>query len=347
MILHKSIVIYFFLALFSTGAMAQLKHRTEVLLLMGSRFEITPYAESDSLVDASITAAIDEVERIENMISEWIPNTIISLINSNAGVEPVKVSDELFHLINRCIKVSELTDGAFDISWAAARHVWRFDGTMTNLPATGLIDSMKLLVNYKNIILNEDSKTVFLKNRGMAIGLGAVGKGYAANRMKSVMQAMGVQSGIVIAGGDLITWGEPLPEKKWPIGIADPNNTSAAIAWIEVGPMAVVTSGDYEHFATIDGKRYGHIIDPRTCFPVEGLRSVTIICPDAELADALATAVFVLGKVNGLTLVNQLKGVECLIIDNEGKMITSDNLPLNFYGQGESQKTHQITIGSK
>lgn len=314
---------------------------------MGSRFEITPYAESDSLVDAGISAAITEVKRIENTISEWIPGTVISQINDNAGIQPVKVSDEIFNLIKRCNKVSDLTNGAFDISWAAARHVWRFDGSMTSLPDPALIDSMKLLVYYKNIVLDETAKTVFLKNKGMAIGLGAVGKGYAANRMKSVMQAMGIQSGIVIAGGDLIAWGEPAPGKFWPIGIADPNNSSNAIAWIEVGPMAVVTSGDYEHFATIDGKRYGHIIDPRTCFPVEGLRSVTIICPDAELADALATAVFVLGKNSGLALVNQLKGIECLIIDNEGKMITSDNLSLNFYGQNENQKTHRITIGSK
>ncbi len=322
-------------------------HRTEVLLLMGSRFEITPYAANDSLVNASIQAAINEVKRIENMISEWIPGTIISTINENAGVKPVKVSPELFGLIKRCIKVSELTDGAFDISWAAARHVWKFDGSMTALPDQVLIDSMQYLVNYKQIVLNEKDTTVFLKQKGMAIGLGAVGKGYAANRMKVVMKQMGVESGIVIAGGDLITWGEPEPGKLWPIGIADPQNPHQAIAWFEVGPMAVVTSGDYEHFAMIDGKRYGHIIDPRTCFPVEGLRSVTIICPDAELADALATAVFVLGKNTGLALVNQLKGVECLIIDAEGNMISSDNLQLNRYSEGQTRKSHKILIGTK
>ncbi|MPM02159.1 FAD:protein FMN transferase [bioreactor metagenome] len=333
---------------FSVSALnAQLKHRTEVLLLMGSRFEITPFAESDSLVEAGISAAITEVKRIENTISEWIPGTVISEINDNAGIKPVAVSDELFQLIKRCIKVSELTNGAFDISWAAARHVWRFDGTMTSLPDPELVDSMKKLVNYKNIILDEQAKTVFLKNKGMAIGLGAVGKGYAANRMKAVMLSMGIQSGIVIAGGDLISWGEPGTGKLWPIGIADPQNPQKAVAWFEVGPMAVVTSGDYEHFAMIDGKRYGHIIDPRTCYPVEGLRSVTIICPDAELADALATAVFVLGKSSGMALVNQLKGIECLMIDNEGNLITSDNLPLNAYEEGQAQKTHKITIGSK
>jgi len=338
---------YLALIVSAISANAQLVHRTEVLLLMGSRFEITSFAHSDSLVNASIDAAISEVKRIENSISEWIPGTIISKINDNAGIKPVTVSDEIFFLIKRSIKVSELTGGAFDISWAAARHVWKFDGSMTRLPDPAVINSMKQLVNYKNIVLDETQKTVFLRNRGMAIGLGAVGKGYAANRMKVVMTAMGIENGIVIAGGDLIAWGEPGTGQKWPIGIADPQDPSKAIAWFEVGPMAVVTSGDYEHFAMVDGKRYGHIIDPRTCYPVEGLRSVTIICPDAELADALATAVFVLGKTSGIALINQLKGVECLIIDNEGNMISSENLSLSRYTDGQQQKLHQITIGSK
>lgn len=324
---------------------AQQKHRTEILLLMGSRFEITPFADSDSLVEASITASIAEVKRIENLISEWIPESKVSEINNNAGIKPVVISDELFFLIKRCLKVSELTGGAFDISWAAARHIWRFDGSMSKLPDPIIIDSMKKLVNYHNIVLDEANKTVFLKQKGMAIGLGAIGKGYAAQRSKLVMQQMGVDNGIVIAGGDLIAWGKPADSELWPIGIANPNNPLEAIAWFGVGPMSVVTSGDYEHFATIDGKRYGHIIDPRTCFPVEGLRSVTIICPDAELADALATSVFVLGKESGLALVNQLKGVECVIIDNEGNMITSDNLTLNLYSTGQQQENHSITIG--
>lgn len=335
----------FLILMFPIVVFAQQKHRTEVLLLMGSRFEITPFATSDSLQEAAIAASIAEVKRVESMISEWIPTSKISEINNNAGIAPVEVSDELFFLIKRCIKISDLTGGAFDISWAAARHVWRFDGSMTQLPEQSVIDSMKKLVNYKNIVLDDAAKTVFLRNKGMAIGLGAIGKGYAANRMKAIMLAMGVENGIVIAGGDLIAWGEPDSGKLWPIGIANPDKPTEAMAWFGVGPMAVVTSGDYEHFATIDGKRYGHIIDPRTCYPVEGIRSVTVICADAELADALATSVFVLGIESGLALINQLKGVECIIVDVKGEMITSDNLKVNRYAVGEQQKEHSITIG--
>ncbi|PKP19033.1 MAG: thiamine biosynthesis protein ApbE, partial [Bacteroidetes bacterium HGW-Bacteroidetes-21] len=159
----------------------QLKHRTEIVLLMGSRFEITPYAETDSIVEFAIQSSIKEVKRIESIISEWIPESEISTVNDNAGIKPVKVSKELFDIVKRSLKVSQLTDGAFDISWAAARNVWHFDKTMTRLPDSATITALKPLINYKNIILNDSLSTIFLKEKGMAIGLGAMGKGYAAN----------------------------------------------------------------------------------------------------------------------------------------------------------------------
>jgi len=314
---------------------------------MGSRFEITPYSETDSLIDAAIDSAVNEISRIESIISEWQPSSEISLVNQNAGVKAVKVSGELFGLIKRSKKVSELTNGAFDISWAAARNLWRFDGTMKSSPEKALIDSIAMLINYQNIILNDSAQTVFLKKKGMAIGLGGIGKGYAANRAKAVMKSMGVENGIVIAGGDLITWGSPSDEKYWPIGIADPNNPSKAVAWFEVTEAAVVTSGDYEHFVVFDGKRYGHILDPRTCMPVEGLHSVTIVCPDAEIADALATSVFILGKEKGLSLVNQMNGVECVIIDSEGNFNSSNGIEINKYQVNQQQNKNAYTIGAK
>ncbi len=321
---------------------AQPVHRTEVLLLMGSRFEITPYADSDSLCEAGIQNAIAEVKRIEEVISEWKPGSDISEVNRMAGIKPVKVSAELFGLVKRSLKVSDLTDGAFDISWAGARGIWRFDGTMTSLPGPKVIDSVKPLINYRNIILNDSMSTIYLAKKGMAIGLGAIGKGYAANRCREVMLKMGIQSGIVIAGGDLITWGSPGEGKRWPIGVADPQNPDNAIAWFEVGEMAVVTSGDYEKFVEIEGKRYCHIINPKTGYPVEGLRSVTIVCPDAELADALSTAVFVMGRERGMALVNQLKGVDCVMMDNQGVLYSSDQIVLN---SGKGEMKHIIEIG--
>lgn len=324
---------------------AQMKHRTETILLMGSRFEITPFANSDSLVEKAIEATIAEIKRIENLISEWIPESEISKVNKNSGIKPVKVSKELFELVRRCLKVSNLTDGAFDISWAAARNTWKFDGSMNTLPSQQTLDSIAALINYKNIILNESDTSIFLSKKGMAIGLGSIGKGYAANRSKMIMKKMGVENGIVICGGDLIAWGTPDSNKLWNIGIANPSNPQHAIAWFEIGPMAVVTSGDYEHYVEFNGIRYSHIINPKTASPViNDLRSVTIIGPDAELSDALSTSVYVLGKEKGLELINQLKGIECIIIDKNFKFYSSKNIKLNFYGENEKQKDHFITI---
>jgi len=337
---------FLFIILFLPALLyAQLKHRTEIILLMGSRFEITPFANSDSLVEKAIEASITETRRIENLISEWIPESEISKVNQNSGIKPVKVSKEVFELVRRCLKVSDLTDGAFDISWACARNTWKFDGSMKALPIQKTLDSLAALINYKNIILNETDTSIFLSKKGMAIGLGAVGKGYAANRSKVVMKKLGIENGIVICGGDLIAWGSPNSNKLWNIGIANPDNPQRAIAWFEVGPMAVVTSGDYEHYVEFNGIRYSHIINPKTALPVENnLRSVTIICPDAELSDALSTSVYVMGKEKGLALINQLKGIECIIIDKDFKFYTSKGIKLNLYGENEKQKDHIITI---
>ncbi|HRZ42758.1 MAG TPA: FAD:protein FMN transferase [Bacteroidales bacterium] len=318
---------------------AQLRHRTETLLLMGSRFEITPYSPSDSLNEAAIAAAIAEIRRIETLISEWIPESKISEVNRNSGIRPVQVSGELLGLIKRCIKVSELTDGAFDITWASARGIWRFDGSMTSLPDPAVIDSVLPYINYRNILINESDSSIFLVKKGMAIGLGAIGKGYAANCARNVMQKMGVSNGIVIAGGDLITWGHPEEGKLWPIGISNPSDPGQAVAWLEVGEAAVVTSGNYERFVVIGGKRYCHIINPASGYPVSGLQSVTIICPDAELADALSTSVFVMGRERGLALINQLKGVECVILDDAGQFFTSSHIQLN---KGKASTIHTI-----
>jgi FAD:protein FMN transferase len=327
------------MTLFAQLVIAQNHHRTEVILLMGSRFEITPYSPSDSLNDAAIAAAIAEVKRIESLISEWIPGSEISEVNRNSGIRPVKVDRELLSLVKRCIKVSELTEGAFDITWASARGIWRFDGSMTTLPDSVVIDSVLPLINYRNILLNDSAGTIFLKKKGMAIGLGAIGKGYAANCARNVMKKLGIASGIVIAGGDLITWGSPDEGKLWPIGIANPDDPLHAVAWLEVGETAVVTSGDYEKFVVINGKRYCHIINPTTGYPVSGLRSVTIICPDAELADALSTSVFVMGKEKGLALINQMKGIECVIMDDAEKLYTSDHIELH---RGTANTIHTI-----
>lgn len=297
---------------------------------MGSAFEITAVSYDAQLCERSIEAAIQEIDRIERSISSWDPGSQTSEINANAGIKPVSVDDELFELIRRCQKIARLTNGAFDISYASMDRIWTFDGSEHSAPDSQMIANSVKHIGFDKIKLNEESRTVFLPEKGMKIGFGGIGKGFAAMSASRVMREMDVAGGIVNAGGDLYAWGQSGGNEDWSIAIADPKEKGAMIGYLELSDQAIVTSGDYERYVVIDGRRYAHIIDPRTGWPASGLKSVSIICPDAELADALATAVFVMGKENGLYFINQLSNVECLLIDDKDQISTSENLSLNL-----------------
>jgi thiamine biosynthesis lipoprotein len=337
------------LATINIFSYAEQKSHKKVLLLMGSRFEITAISEDEALAWKGINAAVYEITRIEKLISSWDSNSQTSEVNRKAGIKAVKVDRELYDLIKRAKKISTLTNGAFDISYASMDKIWRFDGSVTTLPSENEIKSSVAKINFNDIILDEQENTVFLKNEGMKIGFGAIGKGYAANRGKKIMKDLGIESGIVNAGGDLITWGKEANGADWSIGISDPKNKLKVLAWLTVGEMAVVTSGNYEKFIMINGERYSHIIDPRSGYPVHGLKSVTIICPDAELADALATSVFILGREKGIHLIDQLKGVEVMVVDDNDEIRTSSNLKLNYYQNNLLQETinHTLILGNE
>ncbi len=295
---------------------------------MGSRFDITVVAENEKEGNEFIDIAVQEISRIEKMISSWDSLSETSLIINNAGIKPVKVDKELFDLIARSIKISELTAGAFDISYASMDRIWKFDGSMKRLPTNGEVAASVAKVGYKNIILDPLAQTVFLKLKGMRIGFGALGKGYAADKAKDLLISLGVKAGIINASGDLSTWGTQPDGKPWMVGITNPMNKEKVFSWFPINGNAVVTSGSYEKFVEFDGKKYTHIIDPRTGWPASGLTSVSIFAPKAELADALATGVFVMGRETGLDFINQLPGVECVIVDDQGKVYESNNIKL-------------------
>lgn len=297
---------------------------------MGSAFEITLIGEDRAELNTQIDLAIKEIDRIEKLISSWDSNSQTSMINQNAGEVPVKVDKELFDLIFRSIKISDLTNGAFDISFASIDKIWTFDGSEIEQPDSALIESSVENINYRNIILDHESHTVFLKNKGMKIGFGGIGKGYAAMKAASLLKTAGYAGGLVNAGGDLYTWGLDENNKPWKVAVADPKDFNAVISWLQLTDQSIVTSGDYEKYLTINGQRFAHIIDPRTGWPARGLKSVSVICPDAELADALATSIFVMGKENGLYFINQLKGVECILVDDMDQMHVSSNLNLVY-----------------
>ncbi len=300
------------------------------LKLMGNRFQITVVAAMAEWANQRIDEAVAEISRIEDLLSTFKITSETNLINRNAGIWPVKVSDEIFNLIERSIRISSVTQGAFDVSYGSVdKRLWNFDQTMTSLPDRSTAQRMVRLINYKNIILDPDKKTVFLKEKGMRIGFGGIGKGYAAEMAKAVMKKNGVTSGIVNASGDLAVWGNQPDGKPWTIGIVHPDCAGQPFSYLEITDGAVATSGNYEKFVIVDGKKYSHTIDPKTGLPVRGIKSVTIISPNAEICDALATPVTILGIELGINLINQLKGVECIIIDDDNKLYTSKNIHLS------------------
>ena len=308
------------------------KAYTKVTLLMGSRFEIVAISSDSAKAMQAIDKGFEEISRIEKLISSWIPESQTSEINQMAGVNPVKVSDELYALIFRSLKVSALTNGAYDISFAGMEPIWQFDKTvLQDFPDSSTVARASEKISFKHIILDDIEKTVFLSRSGMNIGFGSIGKGYAANSAMAVMKAHGSTSGMVNAGGDLITWGLNQDGKQWSIGIADPDHKNQILGWLSLKDMSLVTSGDYEKYFVYENERYGHIIDPRTGYPAKGIKSVSVLCPDAELADALATSIYVLGEKEGIALCDQLKGVECLIITQDSRMVQSKSLTLQYY----------------
>lgn len=307
-----------------------LERHSKVVKLMGSRFEITAIHENPQVAWDAINAGIAEITRIEKLISSWDPNSQTSEIIRQAGIQPVEVDKELFDLISRALQISRITDGAFDISYASMDKIWKFDGSMTEMPSAEVVANAASKIDYKNILLNSYNQTVFLKEKGMKIGFGAIGKGYAAQKAKEVMSGMGIRNGVVNASGDLIAWGKNEKGELFQVGIADPKNKEQVLSWLNVENTSVVTSGDYERFVMFDKVRYAHIIDPRTGYPTTGIKSVTIITANPELADALSTSVFVLGVEKGIAFVNQLPGVECLIITDQDRIKTSENLSLNY-----------------
>lgn len=297
--------------------------------LMGNTFEITVVAGDEGWARAKIAMAIEEIRRIERLLTTFNDQSQTNRINQQAGIGPVKVDTEVFELIKRSLKISGVTDGAFDITFGSVdKRLWNFDRTMTRLPDPETAKAMVQLINYRHVILDENEGTVMLKEKGMRIGFGGIGKGYAADRAKALLVKEGVQSGIVNASGDLITWGLQADQQPWTIGIAHPDDARRAFSWLNISDRAIATSGNYEKYVMINGKKYSHTINPKTGMPVTGIKSVTIISPYAEIADAMATPVMVMGVKAGLKMINQIHYLGCIIVDDDNNIYSTKNIHL-------------------
>jgi thiamine biosynthesis lipoprotein len=319
-----------FILMVSTQLFSQIVYR-EKHFLLGSPFEITVVSKDSIEGKYFAEKSVVELKRIENIISEWKPESQVSEINRNAGLKPVKVDFELYQLIEKSIKFSILTDGAFDISFASMDRIWRFDGSMKEMPTEEQIKNSVRNVGYQKIILNEKDTTVFLKNAGMKIGTGGIGQGYIADKIKTLLLSNGCKSGLVNISGDIITWGKQPDGNPWTVAIVNPVNKEKVFAFFPLIDSAVETSGNYEKYVEFEGIRYSHIIDPRTGYPAQGIASVSVFAKHTEIADALATGVFVMGIEVGLDLINQLEGIECIIIDLDGKIFMSKGIDVNKF----------------
>jgi FAD:protein FMN transferase len=293
-------------------------------VLMGTMVEITAVAPNETLAQAALTAGFHEIRRIEALISTWIETSELSRVNRAAGMEPIGVSDETFYLLAKALEIADYTEGGFNIAIGPAVRLWNIPEA-PRIPSGMELEIAAQYVDYRRIHLDASSRSVFLEKPGMRIDVGGIGKGFAAEKAAAVMRRVGASGGLVAVSGDFRVFGKRADGTAWPIGIQHPRQDGSVLAMLDSTDEAISTSGDYERFFIKDGVRYHHILDPRTLQPARLCQSVTIVAPDATVADALATGVFVMGPVNGLALVERL-GFGAVIVDAQGGISVSSTL---------------------
>jgi len=293
--------------------------------LMGTPVEIKARGTDEAATQAAINAAFDEIGRLERLMSHWRDDSQVARINAQAGKAPVEVAPEVFEVIRRALGASRVTGGAFDITIASVGALWRIDGENARVPSEEEIRKALANVGWRHVRLDERARTVYLDAPGVRIGLGGIAKGFAVDRAMAVLRSRGVRSAILTAGGDTALLGRD-GDHPWRIGIRHPRAEDRTIAWLDAADTTVHTSGDYERFLMVKGKRYGHILDPATGWPASRSRSVTVVAKDGTLGDALATGIFVMGPEQGRRLAVALPGIEALIVDSKGKVTMTPGL---------------------
>ncbi len=313
----------------------------KAILSMGTVFEVSAYASDKNRVEKAFNDVLKVVIWLDLLMSNYKEESELSKVNKNAASEPTYCDNELAYIIEQSLQYSDITDGAFDITIGPLMKKWGFFKGQGEIPAKEDLESVLESVSYKNIIIEEKIKkslfrdpsivkTVSFKNPDTQIDLGGIGKGYAVDMATRILKGNMIRSALINFAGNIYAYGTPPGKESWVIGLQHPRKSEGLLSSFEIKDKAVSTSGDYEKFFTIDGKRYSHIIDPRTGNPVKGIVSVTIIADNATRADALSTGVFVLGLDKGMELIETLPDVEGVIIyeDNNSdlKINTSSGL---------------------
>jgi thiamine biosynthesis lipoprotein len=294
---------------------------------MGTNVTFIAWTDDEPAAAKAAEAVFKEMKRLDAVMTTWTDTSEVSQINNNAGVKPVKVSDETFEVIERAVDVSKRSGGVFDITVGAFKGLWKFDQDMDgSLPDPKDVKARLQLIGWKNIVLDKKARTVFLKKKGMSITLGGIAKGYAVDKCVAIVRATGVKDFMVQAGGDMYVEGvggdkETGARRPWQVAIRDPRgpaNTYFAVAPIK--DRSFSTSGDYERGFVKDGVRYHHILDPRDGQPARATRSVTIRAKDAFTADAWSKVMFIYGWKRGMEIIKEQK-----LADFDAVWVADDN----------------------
>ncbi|HKQ68904.1 MAG TPA: FAD:protein FMN transferase, partial [Polyangiaceae bacterium] len=298
---------------------------------MGTRLNfvaITSARLDETKTRAAIDQAVAEIRRLEGLMTTWRDDSEVSQVNKSAGKAPVKVSPETFAVIDKSLWISGVSEGVFDISFEAMRGLWRFDEDADGHPPSAAdVAARRKFIDYRHIVVDKEKMTVFLDRAETKISLGGIAKGFAIDRAASLLLSLGVEDFLAQAGGDLYVHGRKPDGSPWVAGVRDPRGPEGSyFAAMPVVDHAFSTAGDYERAYVLRGKRYHHIIDPRTGYPATASRSVTIWAKDALTADALDDAVFILGPTKGLELVESIDGAGAVIVDTDNRVWVSKRL---------------------
>ena len=281
---------------------------------MGTRVEIQLWAESDAAARPLLAAGMAEFDRIESWMSTYREDSEISRVNRLAAREPVKASAELYGIVQRSLEMSVLSDGAFDITFDSVGKLYDFRAGVH--PDAAAIRKSLPAIDYRHVLLDPVASTIRFSQEGTRINLGGIGKGYACDRVADLIRKAGVRSGRINAGGDTRLIGDRQGQ-PWMVGIRDPDAADRWVTRLALDNEAISTAGDYERFFDKDGVRYHHIINPKTGDSARGIRSVTVIGPDATMTDGLDDAVFIMGAERGLALIDATPGYAAILIDAE------------------------------
>lgn len=289
--------------------------------IMGTSITAEVWDDHRQHAEECIQKVMDEMHRIDSLMSPFHEDTPLAKINREAAKHPVKTPVELYNLIKKSFIYSRMSHGAFDISFASAGYLYNYRKKIKPTDA----QLKHAIIDYRQIILNDAQHTIKFNKPGMRLDLGGIAKGYAVDNSIRILQKCGIQHARVSAGGDSRLLGDR-HGRPWIIGIQNPRKKNATVLAMPLSDVAVSTSGDYERYFVKDGERYSHILNPRTGKSAKGLWSVTIIGPNATTTDALSTTLFVLGVKKGLALINTLKGIDAVMIDNRGLIHYSEGL---------------------